>query len=149
MKKTILLLLVPFLGLAQTNKLDETNGFNNYVFGSSPTQHQNLTLEIDEGNTKLYTQQNPVKLNGVEFEYVRVTFCRNKLSAITFQTKNSTGLKFLNTLKENYGEPNTSNQFPENYEWLSKKVELFYEKDGSNKDAVISFYSKEIYKNKN
>ncbi len=150
MKKVLLFLLIPFIYSAQTSKLDEKNGFKTYVFGSSPKEFSNLVLEIDEGNTKLYSlDQSNINHDGAEFEYIRVTFCKDKLSAISLQTKNSTGKKFLASLKENYGEPVKSNNQKESYEWLSNKCQLVYEKNAKSNDATISFYAKTICKNKN
>ena len=136
--------------LVRAIPLYEKNGFKTYVFGSSPNQYNNLVLEIDEGNTKLYSlDQSNINHDGAEFEYIRVTFCKDKLSAISLQTKNSTGQKFLTSLKENYGEPVKSNKQKENYEWLSSKCQLVYEKNARSNDATISFYAKTICKNKN
>ncbi|MBA3680708.1 MAG: hypothetical protein H0W73_06025 [Bacteroidetes bacterium] len=149
MKKILFLSLLPFFCLAQTNKLDQKNGFKTYIFGASPKEFTNLVLEIDEGNTKLYSLgQSNINLDGAEFEYIRITFCKDKLSAISLQTKNSTGQKFLSSLKENYGEPGKSNKQKENYEWLSSKCQLVYEKNARSNDATISFYAKTICKNK-
>ncbi len=148
MKKIVLLFLIPFLGSAQTNKLDEKNGFETYTFGSSPGQYKNLTLEIEEGYTKLYTVEQP-NIKGAEFEYVRVTFFKDKLSAITLQTKSATGSKLLQNLKENYGEPVKLNKPKENYEWVSSKYRLLYEPNASSGDATVSFYTKTASKGKN
>jgi len=150
MRTILILTLFPFFCLAQGNKLNDKNGFKNYVFGTSPKDYQNLVLEIDEGNTKLYSiDQSTITHDGAEFEYLRVTFCKDKLSAISLQTKNSTGQKFLEILKENYGEPGKANKQKENYEWLSNKCQLIFEKNACSNDATISFYAKTICKNKN
>lgn len=150
MKKLLFLILVPFFCAAQSNKLDEKNGFKTYVFGSSPKKFSNLVLEIDEGNAKLYSlNQSNINHDGAEFEYIRITFCKDMLSAISLQTKNATGQKFLASLKENYGEPGKSNKQKESYEWLSNKCQLLYEKNAGSNDATISFYAKTICKNKN
>ncbi|MBA2611815.1 MAG: hypothetical protein H0U95_07595 [Bacteroidetes bacterium] len=143
MKKIILLLLFPFLGMTQNNSLEGKNGFSNYVFGVSPAEIKDLTLEIEEDNTKLYSlPEDNIKIKGVEFEYIRVTFFKNKLSTISVQTKNQTGSNFLKILKESYGEPNRSNLAKKNYEWLGAKMQVIFEKNRSEKDAYISFYSK-------
>jgi hypothetical protein len=149
MKKIILLILVSFLAKAQNSKLDDKNGFDNYKFGTAPGEYKNLALEIDEGNVKLFSLEKcSIKLNDVEFQNVNITFVKNKLSAISLRSKNSGGIKLLQVLKENYGEPNKSNAAKGSYEWLSAKVELLYEKQGSSKEATISFSSKDIYNNK-
>ncbi len=119
-------------------------------FGSSPKQFTNLILEIDEGNTKLYTlNQSNINQDGTEFEYIRITFCKDELSAISLQTKNATGQIFLTSLRGNYGEPGKSNKQKEIYEWLSSKCQLVYEKNVKSNDATVSFYAKTICKNKN
>ncbi|MBL7921444.1 MAG: hypothetical protein JNJ40_14090 [Bacteroidia bacterium] len=149
MKNVLFLLLIPLIYSAQISKLDEKNGFKTYVFGSSPKKFSNLLLEIDEGNTKLYSlDQSNINHDGAEFEYIRITFCKDMLSAISLQTKNATAQKFLASLIENYGEPDKSNKQKEYYEWLSKKCQLVYEKNAMSNDATISFYAKTICKNK-
>ena len=148
MKKIFFLFLIPFLSNAQTSKLDEKNGFDAYTFGSAPTQYKNLTLEIEDGNTKLYSV-NLSSINGTEIEYLRITFFKDKLSAITIQTKSANGAKFLQNLKENYGEPVKLTHPKENYEWVSNKYRLLYEQNTSSGDATVSFYSKTSAKGKN
>src|ERR1035437_10315913 len=148
MKKMILLFLFPLLGLAQNNKLDKKSGFANYFFGTSPNEYKNLMLELEEGNSTLYSlEQSPIRIDGIEFEYVRVTFYHNKLSVISLRTKNSMGAKFLQAIKENYGEPTKSNSKNETYEWNSNKIQLVFANNVFNKDAVIDFYYKETSKN--
>jgi hypothetical protein len=143
MKKIILLLILPLFGLAQTEKLENKNGFTSYVFGDSPNKYQNLMLEIDENNTKLYSlPEDNIKIEGVNFEYIRVTFLKNKLSTISVQTKNATGLNLFNVLKESYGEPSRTNHSQKVCEWLLAEMKVVYEKSTTDKDAVISFYCK-------
>ncbi|MDO8999380.1 MAG: hypothetical protein Q7W45_06415 [Bacteroidota bacterium] len=143
MKKIFLLLIIPLFGLTQNNKLENKSGFKDFVFGDSPSAHKNMTLEIDEDNTKLYSlQENDIKIDSVEFEYIRVTFLKDKLSSISIQTKNGTGFVFLNLLKESYGNPTKSNLLKKNYEWLLNTMRILYENLRAEKDAVITFYSK-------
>ncbi|MBA2612625.1 MAG: hypothetical protein H0U95_11675 [Bacteroidetes bacterium] len=143
MKTIVLLLIVPFLGLTQINKLDEKNGFKNFLFGTSPAEYKNLILEIDDGNTKLYSlDQSPIRLDDIDFEYLRLTFYKNKLSSISLQTKNANGTKFFQNLKENYGEPVKINKLKENYEWKSTKYQVLYENNEISGDATTSFYTK-------
>ncbi len=148
MKKIILLIIFPFIGFTQNNTLEGQNGFKNYIFGISPNELKNLTLEIDEDNTKLYSlPEDNIKIDDVEFEYIRVTFSKNKLSTISIQTKNATGSKFLQVLKENYGEPKL-NVAKKSSEWISSDMLVIFEKNNSGKDASISFYSKKILESK-
>lgn len=135
------------MGLAQGNKLDQQNGFNVYIFETPPNGYRNLMLEIDEGNAKLYSlDKDPIIIASVEFEYVRITFFKNKLSAIAMQTKGGNGARFLQSLKEAYGQPTKPKPNKENYEWVSPKLHLIYETNPSGKDATISFYNKSLYK---
>lgn len=141
MKKIFLLLLLSYSGFAQT----ENNGFKNFVFGTAPGQYKDLMLEIEEGTAQLYSLSTaPIRIDGAEFAYVRVTFLKNKLSAISLQTKNSTGNKFLAALRQSYGEPSKSPK-KNNYIWEKEKMKLLYETYGG--DATISFYSSELYSN--
>ncbi|MGZ4037451.1 MAG: hypothetical protein ACXVPQ_06455 [Bacteroidia bacterium] len=117
------------------------------MFGSAPQQYRDLMLEIEEGGAQLYSLSTyPIQIDGAEFAYLRVTFLKNKLSAISLQTKNSTGSKFLAVLKQNYGEPLKSPK-KNSYIWESAKMKLLYETYGN--DATVSFYSSELYKNVN
>ncbi|MDP1803297.1 MAG: hypothetical protein Q8L81_18185 [Bacteroidota bacterium] len=144
MKALIIFLILPiFLSITSNDKLDSDNGFGNYKFGTSPQQYKDLTIEIEEGTSKLFSSSSQINtnVNGVEFEYIRVTFCSDKLSAISLQTKHNTSAKFFQFLQENYGRPN---KVKENHEWLGKNVRLVYEQINT-KDAVISFYNRQIY----
>ncbi|MGZ3918914.1 MAG: hypothetical protein ACXVC7_01410 [Bacteroidia bacterium] len=80
MNKLLFLLIVPFVGLSQGNKILGKAGFENYVFGTSPAEYKNLTLEIDEGNTKLYSAAPTIQVQGVEVSDVNITFLKNQLS---------------------------------------------------------------------
>ncbi|MDP1801132.1 MAG: hypothetical protein Q8L81_07270 [Bacteroidota bacterium] len=141
MKYILIIILVPFLGLAQKNKLDIDNGFKTYLFGTSSSSYKNLTLEIEEGLTKLYSLNEAIiNFDGVEFEYVRLTFFKNSLSAISLKTKNSNGQLFLTQLMEKYGSPDKkSPNKPGNFQWISKKVKLLFANE-SGKDAIVDFY---------
>ncbi|MGZ3861783.1 MAG: hypothetical protein ACXVPN_00135 [Bacteroidia bacterium] len=143
MKTLILTFAIPLLGFIATNKLDEDNGFGNYKFGTAPSKYNDLIIELDEGKTKLYSStDNSVPVKDVKASNIRLTFCKNQLSAICIKSKNGTGVTFLQHLTEKYGTPK---KVKGNYEWLSKKVQLLYEPiDG--KDGAVTFYSREIYK---
>lgn len=142
MKLISIFLVLFFFGSNVTNEdLDKANGFEKFVFGTSPANYQNLTLEIDEGNTKLYSVDAIPQINGAQLHYVRLTFCRNQLSAISIATKNSSASQFLHYLLDNFGPPATVKG---NSEWASKNVHLIYEPGNSKKDAVISYYSNVI-----
>lgn len=147
MRKFLLLFFLPFIGFSQGNKLDQQNGFNVYIFETPPNGYKDLTLEIDEGNVKLYSlDKDPIIIASVEFEYVHISFFKNKLSAIAMRTKNGNGARFLQSLKEAYGQPIKPKANKENYEWSTAKLQLIYEINPSGKDATISFYNKTLYK---
>lgn len=144
MKKIIFALLIPFFAASQNAKLDEKYGFEQYIFGTSPREYNNLVLEIDDGSVKLYSaSQSFTKFEGVKFEDLNMTFNGNKLSAISFKTKSSTGLKFFKKLKEMYGEPKKYALQKEDYEWLGAEVMLLYEHI-SPTDAQITYYCRNI-----
>lgn len=138
--KTLVLLFVLFVGYSPiSNKPDEINGFENFKFGTPKENYKNLSIEIDEGNVKLFSvAPEEIKIQGIEFDNVRLTFIKNKLNAIVLTTKNSTGKVFLELLKTKYGTPKT---FKGNCEWSGKKVLLIYESYDTGNDAVINFYS--------
>ena len=124
-------------------KMKEVKGFKNYVFGTPPDAYKNLTLEIEEGNTKLYSLNEPgLVIDGVEVEYLRITFTKNKLSDISMQSKNATGQKLLQNLKESYGEPTRISKTKKSYEWMNEKLQLLYEINVAGSDATVSFSSK-------
>lgn len=145
MLKIFLLIIFPLFAICQ-NKLDES-AFEEYKFGTSPSEYKNLTLELDEGNSKLYSTTSPLlQINDVQVENFNLTFNKNKLSGIRFNTKNSTGTKLFETLKQKYGEPKKNNSTKGSFEWTGTKIQVVFEtKPGSN-DAVISVYGKEILK---
>lgn len=127
---------------AQTGKMKEVKGFKNYVFGTAPDAYKNLTLEIEEGSTKLYSHNGPLTIDGVELEYLRITFTKNKLSDISIQSKNSTGTQLLKNLKDSYGEPSRMSKSKKSYEWFNEKLQLLYETNMAGNDATVSFSSK-------
>lgn len=131
--------LIAFFGFAILNdKLDKTNGFENYKFGTQPGNYKNLTLEIDEGNTRLYsTDPKEIKIDGVSFSYIRLTFTKNNLSGIVISTSKASGTAILHYLKNQYGEPiKQKNELI----WKGYKIKLIYEAINNNKDAVVTFY---------
>lgn len=138
--KTLVVLFILFEGYSPIgNKLDESNGFENFKFGSPQASYKNLSIEIDEGNIKLFSvSPEEIKITGIEFDNVRLTFLKNKLNAIALTTKNSTGKLFLDLLKSKFGAPKI---FKQNCEWSGKRVLLVYEPYDTGKDAVVNFYS--------
>ena len=142
----ISLFQLSFNQLGQGNKFNESKGFKDYIFGTSPDNYKNLTLEIAEGNTKLYSlDQTTITIDGVDMNYIRLTFTKNKLSNISLQSKNSGGEKLLQQLKETYGEPTRISPTKKSYEWLSDKLHLLYEKDTGGTNATVSFSNKKMF----
>ena len=140
MKLFLFLLLTPYFTFNFNNeKLDKCNGIGNFVFGTSKEQFKNMTLEIEQGNSQLYTiDSGTLKIDGVQLDYLGVSFIKNKLSTVSVSTKNFTGAAFFKYLKENYGTPiKTKNQF----EWRGKHITIILELYKNNKDASIDFYS--------
>lgn len=139
--KTLILIIVSVLFNFNliNDKLDEANGFEIYKLGTSPANYKNLTIELDESNTKLYSADNDaVKIQGVKLSFIRITFTNNRLSAITAATINSSGPALLNYLTGKYGTPVKVKGF---YEWKGQKVKLLYESLNNGKEASVSFYS--------
>lgn len=142
MKIFFSLLILSLIGFGQSiGKLDENNGFMQYKFGTAPENYKELSIEIQEGDTKLFSASNTSQLNGIEFEYTRVTFFKDKLYDVTLKSKNAGATKLLQNLIESYGKPLLVKG---NYEWQGKKVLLVYQKFKGENDAVISFTSKDI-----
>lgn len=140
MCRFFLLLLLPFFCLPQNQKLDAANGYSYFKFGSSPKDYKDLMVEIDEGNTKLFSLDKPIiNIDGIEFEYVHLTFLNNKLVTISLKAQNLSAHKMLQFLKETYGHPKIN---PKNKacEWKGNAVDLVF--NNTKNVAVIDFYSK-------
>lgn len=138
MRKILLVILFPILAVSQNSKMDEKNGFDQFKFGSSPSEYKNLTIEIDEGNSKLYSVSGSLIIDGIEYEYIRLTFTKNKLSAISMQTKNANGQKLFQTLKASYGEPKLVPKL-KHYEWKGNTIQIVYA-NLPNSEGAIDFY---------
>jgi hypothetical protein len=140
MKTVFILLITSFWGFFQRSlPIEKCYGFEKYTFGASKQLYKNLSLEIDEGNSQLYNVNvNDVKMTGVQLDYLRLTFIKNKLTDISLSTKNNTGIIFFNFLKNNYGSPK---KLKNRFEWLGKNVHIVFELYDNNKDAYIDYYS--------
>ena len=134
------LLLIPALWLVNAISTVNNSGFEGFKFGTPKEAYRNLTFEFEEGNSRLYTANpNEIKITGVQFESVRLTFIKNKLSAIALSTKNATGPNCFSFLKEHYGDPvNKKNQ----YCWNKPDMTIVFELSKNKKDAYIDFYAK-------
>jgi hypothetical protein len=144
MKVAILILIILSLGLLTNDKLDKKNGLGIYTFGTPSSSYQDLQLEFQEGNSILYTStEDYINVVGVEFDYIRLTFLKNKLAAINIGTKKGGATKLFQFLTENFGTPAKVNK---SFEWNGTKVHLLYGKTADGKEAVASLYSKELYK---
>jgi len=120
-------------------KLDECSGIGSFTFGAPKEQYKNMTLEIEQGNSQLYTADSgALKVEGVQFDYLGVSFIKNKLSAISVSTKNSTGAAFFKFLKDNYGAPIKNKNM---FEWRGMHITIVLELYKNNKDATVDFYS--------
>lgn len=141
MKIFALMFMLPLFGLVASNeKLNECNGFGNFVFGTAKESYNNLSFEVEEGNSRLYEAgSTAIHIEGVQFEYIRVTFTRNQLSAIALSTKNATAATFFKTLTTRYGAPL---KVKKHFEWLGKNVKIVYEPYTTSKDAAIDFYKR-------
>lgn len=140
MKLLITVSLLSFLNFFNNN-LDKCNGFENYKFGTSEKLYKNLTLEIEEEDIQLYNVNSNYLniIHEVQFEYIRITFTKNKLSAIALSTKDRTGSAFFKYLKNNYGNPM---KIKNTYEWLGKNVRIVYEPYKKSDDGIVDFYSR-------
>jgi hypothetical protein len=99
-----------------------------------------MSLEFEEGNSQLYTlNSDAIKITGVQFDFIRITFIKNKLSAISLSTKGDTRAAFFKYLKDKYGAPiKNKNRF----EWNGKLVKIVFEFYNNSKDAAVDFYKK-------
>jgi hypothetical protein len=141
MKIFALMFILPLFGFVASNeKLNECNGFGNFVFGTTKESYKNLSFEVEEGGSRLYEAgPNAIHVEGVQFEYIRVTFTHNQLSAIALSTKNATAAVFFKTLTSRYGNPL---KVKKHFEWLGKNVRIVYEPYTRNNDAAVDFYKR-------
>lgn len=138
MKTLIFLLTLPLLSFTlNDDALSSSNMLEKFVFGAPKSSFKNFALEIEDRSANSYNV-NPAELNipNVEFEYIHATFTKNKLSAISISTKNSTRGYFLKYLKNNYGTPA---KISTGYEWEVKNVKIIYEPYKVGHDASVSF----------
>lgn len=135
-----LLLFSPLNFILLNENLDSCNGIDNYIFGASKDSFKNMSLEFEEGNSQLYTlNSDAIKISGVQFDFIRITFIKNKLSAISLSTKGDTRAAFFKYLKDKYGAPiKNKNRF----EWNGKLVKIVFEFYNNSKDAAVDFYKK-------
>lgn len=139
--KAILFLISICSGFILNNEtLDNCNGIDRFVFGTPKEQFKNITLELEQGNAQLYTMNaSALKIPGVEISDLRISFIKNRLSAISIVTKNASSAALLKYLKNTYGNPTKhKNQL----EWSGKHVDITFELYGNSKVAALDFYSK-------
>jgi hypothetical protein len=142
LSKWIFMAMLPALSFGQNSRLAEKKGFRDFLFGTAPGRYQNLMLELNEGNTKLFTLQENT-IDGIDYDYIRLTFHKDKLSVISMKTKGSNGERLLKYLTNEYGEPAQKDTIKNKYTWSGNKIRLVYE--GKNNDATVSFYNDAIY----
>ncbi|MES2566412.1 MAG: hypothetical protein V4565_06070 [Bacteroidota bacterium] len=138
--KALLLSLLFSLTFYNNEPLDKCNGIDHFVFGSAKEQFKNLSLELEHGNAQLYTTDSKtLNIAGVQINELRLSFIKNKLSAVSLTTKNGSGVIILNYLKGRYGIPlKNKNQL----EWSGKHVLITCELYKNHKEATVDFYSK-------
>lgn len=139
MKTLIIFFVFSFLSFNYDN-LDKCKGLGNFKFGSAINQYNGLVLEFENRNAQLYTaKSDEIKINNVYFDFIRITFIKNKLSVISLSTKQSSGSVFFKYLVNNYGTPSKNKN---NYEWLGKNIQIIFENYKNSKDAAVDFYFK-------
>jgi hypothetical protein len=117
-------------GPEPATKLDTTTGFRGQKFGTELSQFQNLTLDRDEGDLKLYTKRDenlqlgPVKLGTIVYH-----FFQDKLFAVSLHTEsrdNTLGL--LRIAVAAFGEGNQSAEAKDDLDrsWEGKNAEAFF-----------------------
>ena len=117
-------------GPEPATKLDTTTGFRGQKFGAAFSQFQNLTLDRDEGDLKLYTKQDenlqlgPVKLGTIVYH-----FFQDKFFAVSLHT--DTRDKTLGLLRIAVAAFGEGNQNPEakddlDRSWEGKNAEAFF-----------------------
>lgn len=150
MKKiTLLLLLLMFLSetFAQNlKKLDEKNGFRNYIFGTNISQYPDLKEIADEEG--YYTSLiDTLKIGDYDLKRIAYSFYKDKLTEIVIETEgylNSRG--FLSILQKAYGSGYKPNRYMEKYAWLGKKVKMMYQENSITNDATVLIFSVELSK---
>lgn len=139
--KVVLILINICFGLILKNEtLDKCNGIDRFVFGTPKEKFKNINLELEQGNAQLYTMNAAsLKIPGVQISDLRLSFIKNRLSAVSLNTKNKSGPALLQYLKNNYGNPT---KHKNRLEWTGKHVTITFEAYGKSKEAALDFYSK-------
>lgn len=140
MKTLIFLLTMPLLSFTlKSDLLNSCKGFEKFTFGAPKNAFKKLVPEAAESDSNTYmVDPKEVSIPGVEFESIKVSFIKNKLSSVSILTKNSTRGVFFQFLKEHYGIPSKTSR---TYEWVGKDVQIIYEPCQNSREAVIDFYS--------
>jgi hypothetical protein len=117
-------------GPEPATKLDTTTGFRGQKFGTELSQFQNLTLDRDEGDLKLYTKKDEnLQLGPVKLETIVYHFFQDKFFAVSLHTEsrdNTLGL--LRIAVAAFGEGNQSSEAKDDLDrsWEGKNAEAFF-----------------------
>lgn len=140
MKALLFLISLCFGSILNNETLDKCNGIDRFIFGTSKEHFKNIRLELEQGNAQLYTMNaSALKIPGVEISDLKISFIKNRLSAISIVTKNSSSVALLKYLKNTYGNPTKHRS---QLEWSGKHVFITFELYGNSKEAALDFYSK-------
>ncbi len=121
---------------AQTSQ----TGFGGLEFGTSPKQHKNLSLEIWEGETALYSLTRELTVAANKVRDVRLTFTKNKLSVISGVAGKKGREAIIAELQDNFGKLRFSKV--KNFEeWQNNKVKIVIEPAHAD-NIMISVYNK-------
>lgn len=130
--------------------LDAKNGFRTYHFGDDVSTIPNLKEIEKDGDTKFYnkTDEN-LKIGDANLKDIVYGFYKGKLYIVMINTKGLVdSRKVYDALASQYGGGYQSNKYLEKYYWFGDKVTGSYDENTLTHDALISFSSTEISKQK-
>ena len=111
-------------------KLDTTTGFRGQKFGTEFSQFQNLTLDKDEGDLKLYTKKDEnLQLGPVKLATIVYHFFQDKFFAVSLHTENRDNtMGLLRIAVAAFGQGNQSTEAKDDLDrsWEGKNAEAFF-----------------------
>ena len=157
MKTILITLLISTCSLMcySQQSLDDKNGFKNIKLGDTITSIpksilKNLETEQSNKDPELHydiTDNSYFKIgDDIKLNSVMITTFRGRIMTISLFFDKSYGDNMFKLFKEAYGDPSRRpNQFMDSYWWLSKKVIMNLDFDGSTELPHAMMSSREVF----
>lgn len=149
MKKLILFTLVfsicQFSFSQRCPKLDQKNGFRNYIFGVYLNNFPNLRPLKDKN--WYYALNEDKKIGDYTVKMISYYFYKSQLAYIIIDVEgqvNSQGV--LSVLQKAYGYGHKSNEYIEEYGWLGNVASMIYDENSVTHNATITIQNNALTK---